>query len=492
MAVAANCNFAGRISERLGPASQLIDAATGRSISAPDLRHGIAANGAALLAAGLERGDRILIGCALSVSSALVYLGSIYAGLVAVPIEERVLVALGDELIEATGARAVWTETGLAIKRAGVRILQGDLAKQGAEAKAPARCAASDLAALMATSGSTGRPRFVKVSHGNLVANTEAIVRSQQLGANERAMVILPLNYCFGASVLHSHLYQGGSVVFDRRFMFPDKVLQSMADFSCTTFAGVPTVYNVLLRRSKLREMTFPKLKRFLQAGGALGAESVNEMRALFPSVSFYVMYGQTEATARICCLDPGSWNAKRGSVGRPLDNLLVRIVDEKGNEQAPGQIGELLVHGPSVSDGYWNDQEETEQILEAGWLHTGDLARQDEEGYIWIEGRKGTFLKMRGTRVSLAEVENRVASMPGVFECGACAVHHPEAGESLMLLVVPNEGVELDIEQIRRSLPAHWTLHSIRLVRELPKTSTGKLARIELSSWAKNCYAAG
>jgi acyl-CoA synthetase (AMP-forming)/AMP-acid ligase II len=430
----------------------------------------------------------------LSVPSALVYLGAIYAGLVAVPVDERTLTGSASKFVAATAARAVWTESGFGWGNADDRtvvVLKGDLSKLADQPIAPVACAASDLAVLMATSGSTGVPRFVMVSHGNLIANTEAIARSQRLGTDERAMVVLPVSYCFGASLLHTHLYRGGSVVFDRRFMFPDKVLEAVADFDCTTFAGVPTVYNVLLRRSNLRQTAFPKLRRFLQAGGALAADKIDEMRAAFPDVDFYVMYGQTEATARISCLEPERWGEKRGSAGRPLDNLTVRIADEEGRALPPGQVGELLVTGPSICCGYWNDSEETRRVFSDGWLHTGDLARRDEEGYLWIEGRKAAFLKIRGTRISLAEVEGRVAAMPGVYECGACAVSHPEAGDALLLLVVPDEGTRLDAEQIRRGLPPHWTLDSIRLVSELPKTPAGKLARPALLDWAKNGYAA-
>jgi acyl-CoA synthetase (AMP-forming)/AMP-acid ligase II len=366
------------------------------------------------------------------------------------------------------------------------------LAKANPKISPPAACRASDLAALMATSGSTGVPRFVMVSHGNLTANTEAIIRSQRLANDERAMLILPVSYVFGASLLHTHLYQGGGVVFDRRFMFPDKVLQAIAQFDCTTFAGVPTVYNVLLRRSNIRRISMPSLRRFLQAGGALNLQKVNEMRAAFPQTDFYVMYGQTEATARISCMDPERWEEKPGSVGRPLDNLMVSIVDQEGNDLPPGQVGELLVKGPSICSGYLNDPEETRRVFCDGWLRTGDLARRDEEGYLWIEGRKGAFLKMRGTRVSLAEVEERVAAIPGVYECGACAVDHPEAGEALVLFIVPDQGARIVTEEIHRHLPAHWALDSIRLVSALPQTSAGKLARSALSlPLAKDFHAA-
>jgi acyl-coenzyme A synthetase/AMP-(fatty) acid ligase len=274
--------------------------------------------------------------------------------------------------------------------------------------------------------------------------------------------------------------------VFDRRFMFPDKVLQAIAEFGCTTFAGVPTVYNALLRRSNTRRIAMPGLRRFLQAGGALAPQRISEMRASFPLTKFYVMYGQTEATARISCMEPERWEEKPGSVGRPLDNLMVSIVDEQGGDLHAGQVGELLVKGPSICSGYLNDSDETRRVFCDGWLRTGDLARRDEEGYLWIEGRKGAFLKMRGKRVSFAEVEERVTAIPGVYECATLAVDHPEAGEALLLFIVPDQGARIVEEEVRRHLPAHWALDSIRLVSELPKTSAGKIARSSLSAFGK------
>ena len=486
MTATAEWNFAGRLVQRLGPCSYLIDAATGRTIEPAELPRLIAAYGASLIHAGLSKGDRVLVGCSLSPTSTLVYLGAMYAGLVAVPVEGRVLTTSAAMLLEATGAKGVWTEAGLrggaASNKESILYLQGDLVKEIPGLTPPVACEASDLAVLLATSGSTGVPRFVKLSHENLIANTEAIIRSQRLATDERAMLILPVSYSFGASVMQTHLYQGGGVVFDRRFMFPDKVLQAIAQFGCTTFAGVPTVYNVLLRRSHVRQIAMPSLRRFLQAGGPLAPQRIREMREGFPLIEFYVMYGQTEASPRISCLEPERWEEKQGSVGRPLDNLTVSIVDEQGNELPAGQVGELLVKGPSISSGYLNDPEATRRAFRDGWLRTGDLARQDEEGYLWIEGRKGAFLKMRGLRVSFAEVEEKVTAIPGVYECAAGAVDHPEAGEALVLFIVPDGGAKIVLEDVRHHLPAHWALDSIRVVSELPKTSTGKIARSSLS----------
>lgn len=446
----------------------------------------IAAYGASLISAGLREGDRVLIGCSLTPASALVYLGAIYAGLVAVPVEDRAVRASAAMLLEATAAKAVWTEAGLrggGTPKGSILYLQGDLTKGLPQTMASAARIASDLAALMATSGSTGAPRFVMVSHGNLIANTEAIIRSQGLSHDERAMLILPLSYCFGASVLHTHLYQGGGVVFDRRFMFPDAVLHAINKYACTTFAGVPTAYNVLLRRSNISSIKVPSIRRFLQAGGPMAPQRIAELRAAVPEPKVYVMYGQTEATARISCLEPERLDEKLGSAGRPLDNVAVRIVDEDGKTLPPGEMGEIWAKGPSITMGYLNEPEESLRVFNHGWLRTRDLGHLDADGYIWIDGRKGAFLKMRGVRVSFAEIEGRVAAVPGVYECAAAAVPHPEAGEALALYIVPDNGAGDVIDQVRRSLPVYWTCESIQMVSEIPKTVRGKVFRASFST---------
>ncbi|MGA7460689.1 MAG: class I adenylate-forming enzyme family protein [Candidatus Korobacteraceae bacterium] len=478
-------NFAGRLVSRLGNLSYLIDAATGETVSPADLPRLISGFGARLLAAGLKPGDPVVIGCALSPASSIAYLGAMYAGLVSVPVDESKLALFGAALLDRTGAKALWTEkphTFDWISDRRFQLIHGHPSEMPAEAMPVAPRQESDVAVLFATSGSSEAPRFVMVSHGNLTANTEAIIRSQHLEDDERAMLILPISYCYGASVLQTHLYQGGSVVFDHRFMFSDKVLHSINHYECTTFAGVPTVYNILLRRSNLRSIPMPKLRRFLQAGGPLAPDHVREMRAIVPNAKFYVMYGQTEATSRISCLDPSMLDEKLGSVGQPLDNLEVRICDADGDEVPAGQSGEIAVRGPSVSLGYLNEPEAERCVFKNGWLHTGDLGRLDEDGYLWIEGRKSAFLKMRGVRINFAEVEARVAAMPGVYECAAAAVAHPEAGEALVLYIVPDAKEDSLAERVRRSLPIHWTCDSIRVVSEIPKTDNGKISREALA----------
>jgi acyl-CoA synthetase (AMP-forming)/AMP-acid ligase II len=478
----AESNFAGVIVRRLGPNSDLIDAATGQTFRSAEVQGLIIGFAAGFLSAGLRPDDRILVGCSLSPASTLAYFGAMYAGLVPILLESRALSDSGEALCRRTRAGAVWTEDEIRCDWArtmGVPHLQGCF--DPANSLAPAARSEDDLAALMSTSGSTGVPRLVMVSHGNLIANTEAIARSQQLGTDERAMLILPISYCLGASVVHTHLHSGGGVVFDSRFMFPDKVLRAIDAYNCTTFAGVPTVYSILLERSSLCSIPLPRLRRFLQAGGPLAPESVRKMRDRVPTAQFYVMYGQTEATARISCLPPEHSIEKLGSAGVPLDNLTVRVVDDDGGELPKGETGEIWVKGPSVTRGYLDDPEETARKFCDGWLKTGDQASMDEDGYLWLKGRKGDFMKIRGVRVSFAEVEARVRAIRGVCECAATSVIHPEAGEAISLFVVPENGANDLPAQIRRTLPAKWVCSQVNLVAELPKTSNGKIARSRL-----------
>ncbi len=486
-------NFAARLVERLGRNAELLDAPSGERSG--DLRRTIEDFAASFAAAGLRRGDPLLIAVNLRPLCSLAYLGAMYGGFVAVPVSETALEAAGEALARKTHARLIWVERAGGhpwAARCGLRQLEGAPPPAHASARDAAPCAGDELAALMATSGSTGAPRLVKVSHRNLIANTEAIIRSQRLATDERAMLILPLSYCFGASVLHTHLYRGGDVVFDSRFMFPDKVLRAIHQYGCTSFAGVPSAYQILLRRSNLRTIPMPTLRRFLQAGGPLSMACIGQIREILPHVALFIMYGQTEATARISCLPPERLADKAGSVGLPLDNLTVRIVDGAGKDVPTGECGELWVGGDSISEGYLDEPEETRRKFHHGWLATGDIASRDAEGYLWITGREGEFIKTRGVRVSFAQIEETIGAVPGVLECAAIAVPHEEAGEALALFVVAAPEAGDVAAAVRRSVPREWICVSIKVVTDLPRNAHGKLMRSQLARMTDAACVAG
>lgn len=473
-----SANFAAWIATRFRPESRMVNAVSGKGFSR--LSWHVCAAAAGFLAHGFPAGSRVVIASRQEPETALALLGAMHAGLVPVPVDadEHVLIA---QLLDRTGAVALWSNTIDHAVLAKSRVfLRGHPEFTGNEAFVAVPRDGSDLAALMPTSGTTGKPRLVMVTHANLIANTSAIAQSQGLNVTECAMLILPLSYCFGISILFSHLAVGGSVVFDQRFMFPDKVLRAMAEYGCTTFAGVPSVYSILLRRSSLGSIPMPALRRVLQAGGRLAPEQVDEVRQRLPGVDFHVMYGQTEATSRITSLPPEHISSHRGSVGQALQNLRVRIVDDSRQELPPMECGAIEVSGPSVCAGYWDDPDTSRQRFPDAWLRTGDRGWLDAEGFLWIDGRNEDFLKIRGRRVSFIEIEGVVQQVAGVHEVAVLSVADPEAGEVPVIFVVPVAESNVDelADRVRQVLPLVWTCRDVRVISSLPVTSRGKLDR--------------
>jgi len=453
-------NFANALLCRLGKAPHLVDGASGTRLD--DVRGHVIASAAMLREAGLERGDRLLLAAQLDLETVVAYLATMYAGCVAVPLPAAQCFAEAGTFAAATGAKAIWSST---LRESSalpviVGVAQGDVQDDDVGAEP------TDIAVLNATSGSTGKPRLVMVSHANLLANTEAIVRSQLLTSDDRALLQLPLHYCFGASVLHSHLWAGGSVVVDRRSMFPNRLIGSAIDQTCTSFAGVPFTYEQIIAAADFDRLAGSSLKRFLQAGGKLEIQVVKSIVARVPSADFYVMYGQTEATSRISTFEVHRHTAKLGSAGMPLDNLKVFAVGADFRPLAAGRSGELAVCGASVAAGYWNDVDGT------------------ADGFIWIESRIADFLKMRGMRVSIGEIEARLRLAEGISEIAAFPACHPRYGEAFGLAVVAEKEHDRAgiVRDLTRRIDPLWICAGINFVDSLPRNDVGKILRGRLA----------
>ena len=241
-------------------------------------------------------------------------------------------------------------------------------------------------ALVLYTSGSTGRPHGVIQTFRNVDANTRSIVQYLGITADDRALLTLPLYYCYGRSVLQTHLYVGGSVFLDNRFAFPRVVLETLASEGCTGFAGVPLTFEMIRRQVAVSTIGFPRLRYLTQAGGAMAPDTIAWVRAAFQPAQLFVMYGQTEATARLSYLSPRRALDKAGSIGIAIPGVERRVVDEQGRELPPGEVGELVAQGPNVTPGYLDEPAETAAILRNGWLWTGDLACRDADGFFYPE----------------------------------------------------------------------------------------------------------
>jgi len=458
-----------------------------------------------LISAGGAKEDRVLLLSGNSFHWVAAYLGILRAGMVCVPLPVAISAPDLAYVLETTEARLAFVQRQVAAKlvpvlaTAGVWMLNESGASRGKYFAGVAQnkivsssefpeVASTDLAALMFTSGSTGKPRGVMVSHGNILANTRSIIAALDLRQSDRMMVVLPFHYCFGTSLLHTYLKVGAMLVIDNRFTYPEVVLQRMQETECTSFAGVPSHYQILLRNSSLAKRRFPHLRSLLQAGGHLAPSFLCELQSLLPYARFFVMYGQTEATARLSCLPPELLATKPGSIGKAIPGVVLRVLNESGEDVAPGEVGEIVAEGENIGRGYWRALKETANSFRNGRLYTGDLATVDEEGFLYVVDRTREFVKCGGTRVSTRQIEDMLLGWNELLEAAVVGVPDEVLGEAVRAFVVPRRFDEEGLEERLRlfckaNLPRSFHPRDILVVKELPKNSSGKVMRAELKN---------
>jgi long-chain acyl-CoA synthetase len=344
-------------------------------------------------------------------------------------------------------------------------------------------------AVFMFTSGTTARPKVVRVTHRNLQANTDSIIEYLELRSGDRALVVLPFFYCYGASLLHTHLRCGARIVLCNSFAFPETALDLLAREECTVLAGVPSSFQLLLRASTFATRTFPSLRIIQQAGGRLPPVLIEELLAAQPTARLFVMYGQTEATARLSFLPPDKLLEKPGSIGKGIPGVELRVLGENGQRVRPGERGEIYARGANISPGYFEDPAGSASKFTSHGLRTGDLAVVDDDGYIFIVDRRDDFIKSWGHRISSQEVEAAALRMTQLVSVAVIGVPDDEAGEAIALFAVARPGVDVTPEEVlavcRQYLPKYMTPRSVHMVDELPLNANGKIAKRQLREMA-------
>jgi long-chain acyl-CoA synthetase len=342
-----------------------------------------------------------------------------------------------------------------------------------------------DLAMICYTSGTTGSPKGVMLTHRNLVANADSIVEYLRLTSDDKMMVVLPFYYSYGNSLLTTHAKIGATLHIGRNFIYPNTVLEWMIREGVTGFAGVPSTFAILLNRSAIRKYSFPMLRYLTQAGGAMSPRSAEELQRILPKTDIFIMYGQTEASARLTYLDPVDLRRKAGSIGKPIPGVRITIRREDSTPCAPREVGEIVAEGDNLMKGYWGDPEGTARMLRSDGLHTGDLAWIDEEGYIYIVGRQSEIIKSGGHRIGAKEIEDAILELPAVHEAAVVGEEDEILGESITAYVVAKEWSAIDPQAIQRwcreRLPVYMVPREVVFMDELPKTISGKIRKNEL-----------
>ncbi len=453
---------------------------------------------AALAARGVTAGDRVAwFGgnhpAALETLYACGQLGAIW-----VPVNARLAAPEAEFVLTHSGTTLLvhGADTTSVAEHLVARLPGGRLAVEtpGAESYEDAVAAATsderdeavsldDPCLIMYTSGTTGRPKGAVLTHGNMTWNAVNQSLGFDFDADERTLALAPLFHIGGLNgTVNPTLLRGGCVVLVRRFD-PASTLEVIEQQRVTSFFAVPTMLDAMSRERGFTTRDLSALRTIGAAGAPLPLATLQTW--LERGVTVQQAYGMTEAAPGCTVLDSADARRKVGSAGRPVFFTDVRVVGPDGEQLQPGEVGEVVVQGPNVMAGYWQEPERTAEVLVDGWYHTGDAASVDDEGFLWIRDRYKDLIISGGENVYPAEVESALRELPGVAEAAVIGVPDERWGEAGLAVLVRDVGVDVDADGVRAALrerlagfkvPRH-----VEFVDQLPKTATGKVRKPDL-----------
>lgn len=338
-----------------------------------------------------------------------------------------------------------------------------------------------DLALLLTTSGSTGSPKLVRQSYKNIEANTKSIVEYLNLDETERPITTLPMNYTYGISILNTHLWVGASIILTEKGLTQKEFWTQLKEYNATSFGGVPYTYEMLFRLRFLR-MQLPSLRYLTQAGGKLSPELHEKFAqwTIDTNKKFIVMYGQTEATARMAYLPAEKSLEKYGSMGIAIPNGKFTLIDVNGNEiTTPDTVGELVYEGENVTLGYAQCGDDLIKGDERfGKLITGDMAKFDKDKFFYIVGRKKRFLKIYGNRVNLDETERLIKSHFSDIECACGGID-----DKMNIFITNINYKDKIINFITEKTGLNRVAFNVVYIENIPKNEAGKTLYKKLES---------
>lgn len=350
----------------------------------------------------------------------------------------------------------------------------------------------NDLAALIYTSGSTGFPKGVMMTHQSMVFTSWSLIEYLRLSEDDRIMLVLQLAFDYGLYQLLMSVTAGGTLIVEQSFTFPATIYKNIARYQPTVFPGVPTIFAMMIASHKETGLSFDSIKKITNTAALLPAETIPDLKELFPNALIFKMYGLTECK-RVCYLEPELIDLKPASVGKAIPGTEVFLLSPGGEPVQPGEPGILHIRGPHVMLGYLNKDELTREMLKDGKLPgekilcSNDWFKMDEEGFLYFLGRNDDIIKTRGEKVSPVEIENIIYKMNGIKEAAVIGVSDSLMGESIIAYITVHESIQLTEKEVQRQcmiyLESFMIPQKVIFLKELPKNANGKIDKKELKN---------
>ncbi|MFQ5810382.1 MAG: long-chain fatty acid--CoA ligase [Armatimonadota bacterium] len=476
-------------------------------LSYEELDAGVARLAGGLAGIGVEAGDRVALLLPNCPQFPLSYLAAARLGAIVVPINVLLTAREIQHILTDSRPRALVTTSalpGIAERLAPLAsaidhiVLSGDSPVDGTHSfeamvqtaqplDAASGARPDDVAAIVYTSGTTGVPKGAMLSHHNLISNADACAEMIQVSDQDHFLCVLPLFHSFGATVcMILPLLIGATTTLMPRFAAME-VLRTIASEGITVFAGVPSMYAVLLGVRSKEQCDLSHMRMCVSGGAPMPVEVLEGFTKRY-EVTMLEGYGPTEASP-VVSVNPYDGVRKVGSVGLPLPGVSLKIVDDDGGALPTGEVGEILVHGDNVMQGYYQRPEDTAETVRDGWLHTGDMGRLDEDGYLYIMGRKKDLIIVGGMNVYPREVEAVLHGHPAVAEAAVVGASGSLRGEEVVAFVVLREGCTASAEELIElcggALAKYKVPKRVVMVDELPRSGMGKVLKSQLRTMA-------
>lgn len=340
-----------------------------------------------------------------------------------------------------------------------------------------------DLALILFSSGTTGIPKGVMLSNNNITSNAKAISAYLWLSSDDRVLLVKNINHASSITgEMLISLYNGCSLYLTGDLPTPSVILQLMRKKGITVFFAVPSILFSLVRHRDFKSCYFEKLRILNFYGACMGYGEIKMLHEKFPRVNLIYSYGLTEASPRVTYLDGEELLKRQGSSGKAIKDIELFIVDEVGNFQGPGSVGEIAVKGPNVMLGYYKNSELTQKVLRDGLLHTGDFGYRDEEGFLYVMGRKDNLIIQSGKNVYPEEIEMVLGSCPGIAEALVRGESDSFLGQKITAYLVAKDESTPELREVllhcRQNLEDYKVPREVHFVAELEKNPNGKIVR--------------